>query len=242
LFSDISDPNVQVVAARENNAYKNADLQRTIYMLRLPGGKKVIVDVFNAISTEKAQFDLPFQYNGQLISTSFKYNYSEKIQEPFGKNNGYQFLWKEGEASVKDTMAQFTFLNNRTYYTISSLIDGTASLFFTRTGANDPNFNLRREPAFIIRKNGSGQSFISVIEIHGKFDPVIEFSTNSYSSVQNMKLLENDDYSVIEIIVNGKKILIAQSNKDYNKTTKHSAKEISWAGPFTVLYDGKILK
>jgi len=242
LFSDISDPNVQVVAARENNAYKDADLQRTIYMLQLPGGKKFIVDVFNATSAEKTQFDLPFQYNGQLISASFKYNYSEKAQETFGKKNGYQFLWKEGEASVKDTIAQFTFLNNRTYYTISSLIEGTASLFFTRTGANDPNFNLRREPAFIVRKNGSGQSFISVIEIHGKFDPIIEFSTNSYSSVQNMKLLENGDYSVLEIITNGKKILIAQSNKDFNKTTKHSAKEISWTGPFAVLYDGKFLK
>jgi hypothetical protein len=85
--------------------------------------------VFNATSAEKTQFDLPFQYNGQLISASFKYNYSEKAQETFGKKNGYQFLWKEGEASVKDTIAQFTFLNNRTYYTISSLIEGTASLF-----------------------------------------------------------------------------------------------------------------
>ena len=242
LFSDTGDPNVQVVGARENNAYKDANLQRTIYMLQLPGGKKFIVDVFNATSVEKAQFDLPFQYNGQLISTSFKYNYSEKNQETFGKKNGYQFLWKEAEASVKDTIAQFTFLNNRTYYTISSLIEGAASLFFTRTGANDPNFNLRREPAFVIRKNGSGQSFISVIEIHGKFDPIIEFSTNSYSSVQNMRMLENGAYSVVEIIISGKRLVIAQSNKDFNKTTKHSAKEINWTGPFTVLYDGKKLK
>jgi len=242
LFSDTGDLNVQVVGARENNAYKDANLQRTIYMLQLPGGKKFIVDVFNATSVEKAQFDLPFQYNGQLISTSFKYNYSEKNQETFGKKNGYQFLWKEAEASVKDTIAQFTFLNNRTYYTISSLIEGAASLFFTRTGANDPNFNLRREPAFVIRKNGSGQSFISVIEIHGKFDPIIEFSTNSYSSVQNMRMLENGAYSVVEIIISGKRLVIAQSNKDFNKTTKHSAKEINWTGPFTVLYDGKKLK
>jgi hypothetical protein len=54
--------------------------------------------------------------------------------------------------------------------------------------------------------------------------------------------LENGDRSVIEIIISGKKLLIAQSNKDFNKTTKHSAKEISWTGPFAVLYDGKTLK
>src|SRR6187401_2197876 len=237
LFSDISDPNVQVVAARENNAYKDAELQRTIYMLQLPGGKKLVVDVFNATTAEKAQFDLPFQYNGQLISTSFKYNYSEKAQETFGKNNGYQFLWKEGQASVKDTMAQFTFLNNRTYYTISSLIEDTASLFFTRTGANDPNFNLRREPAYIIRKKGEKQVFLNVIEIHGSYDPIIEFSANTYPSVENIKLLENDDYTVTEISINGKKLVIAQSNKIFNKETKHTAKGINWTGPFTVLYD-----
>ncbi|HEU5165241.1 MAG TPA: heparinase II/III family protein [Chitinophagaceae bacterium] len=242
LFSDLSNSNAQVVGARENNAYKNANLQRTIYMLQLPDGKKIMVDVFNVISSQQAQFDLPFQYSGQLISTSFKYSYSEKAQETLGKKNGYQFLWKEGEASVKDTIVQFTFLNNRTYYSISSLIESTASLFFTRTGANDPNFNLRREPAFIIRKNGLDQSFISVIEVHGKFDPVLEFSTNSYSSVQNIKLLENDDYSIIEVIINGKKLLIAQSNKDFDKTTTHVAKEISWTGPYTILYDGKNLK
>jgi hypothetical protein len=57
-----------------------------------------------------------------------------------------------------------------------------------------------------------------------------------------MKLLENGDYSVIEVSINGKKLLIAQSNRDFHKTTKHTTKEISWAGPFTVLYDGKNLK
>ena len=95
LFSDISNPNVQVVAARENNAYKNADLQRTIYMLQLPGGKKIIVDVFNAISTEKASIDLPFQYNGQLISTSFKYNHSEKARKLLGKRMATSFYGKK---------------------------------------------------------------------------------------------------------------------------------------------------
>ena len=50
LFSNIDNANVQVVAAKENNAYKNVHLQRTLYMLNLPEGKKLIVDVFNANS------------------------------------------------------------------------------------------------------------------------------------------------------------------------------------------------
>ena len=118
----------------------------------------------------------------------------------------------------------------------------SASLFFTRIGANDPNFNLRREPAYIIRKKGEKQVFISVIGIHGNYDPITEYSANTYPSVENIKLLENDDYTVAEILIKGKKLVIAQSNKIFNKETKHTAKGINWTGPFTVMYDNKFLK
>ena len=243
LFSSIEHPNVQVVLAEEKNAYKNTDLRRTVYMLQLPEGKKIIVDLFNAITDKQTQFDLPFQYSGQLISTSFKYQPATKTLETLGNRNGYQFLWREAEAPVKDTIAQFTFLNNRTFYTISSLIEGDASIFLTRIGANDPNFNLRHEPAYIIRKKGEKELFLNVVEIHGSFDPVSENASNSYSSIKGIKLLENnDEYTIAEIMMNEKKILIAQSNKNFDKDTNHTAKELKWTGPFIVLYDGKILK
>jgi len=242
LFSSIDDPNVQVVAAQERNAYKDVQLERTVYLLQLPDGKKIVIDLFNATASKQTQFDLPFQYSGQLINTSFKYQPATKTQETLGKKNGYQFLWKEAEASVKDTIAQFTFLNNRTFYTISSLIEDSASLFFTRIGANDPNFNLRHEPAYIIRKKGEKEFFLNVIEIHGSFDPVSENASSSYSSINDIKLLENDEYTIAEITINKKKITIAKSNKIFDKNTKHTRKGISWIGPYTVLYDGKILK
>ena len=242
LFSSIDNTDVQVVAAQEKNAYKDVQLQRTLYLLQLPDGKKIVVDLFNAQALKQTQFDLPFQYNGQLINTSFKYRSATKTMETLGKKSGYQFLWKEAEALVKDTITQFTFLNNKTYYTISSLVEGDANLFFTRIGANDPDFNLRREPAYIIRKKGEKQVFLNVIEIHGSYDPIVEYSANTYPSVQSMRLLENGDYTVAEIMISGKKITIAQSNKIFTKEIKHTTKGISWTGPFAVQYDGKILK
>ena len=61
--------------------------------------------------------------------------------------------------------------------------------------------------------------------------------------VKNIKLLEDtDDHTIAEILIGKKKIIIAQSNKSFDKNTNHTAKELKWAGPFTVLYDGKILK
>jgi hypothetical protein len=242
LFSNIENPNAQVVAALERNAYKGVELKRTVYLLRLPDGKKLIIDLFDAKASKQTQFDLPFQYNGQLINTSFKYQRATKAQETLGKKNGYQFLWKEAETSVSDTIAQFTFLSNRTFYTISSLIEDSASIFFTRIGANDPNFNLRNEPAYIIRKKGEKESFLNVIEIHGSYDPVSENSSSSNSSIESIKLLENDEYTIAEIAINKKKITIAQSNKIFDKNTTHTRNGISWIGAYTVLYDGKILK
>lgn len=242
LFSDISSPSIQVVAAKEGNAYKNIHLQRTVYSIVLPGGKKIIADLFDVISPSSHQYDLPFHYNGQLIHTSFPYQAFTNQQETIGKKNGYQFLWKEAEATVRDTLAQLTFLTGKTYYTVSSLVQGDASLVLGRTGASDPNFNLRHEPVFIIRKKATNTLFASIIEMHGGYDPITEISSNAYPSVQNIHLVQHDDdYTITEIMIAGKKLVIAQCNRDFSKATEHSVKGIKWTGPYAVMYDSEVL-
>lgn len=245
VFSSTQNPNVQVVGAKDEHAYSDIKMHRVLYLLQLPGSK-VVVDIFQALSPNQHQYDLPFQYSGQVIHTSFKYTAYTEGQKALGKRNGYQFLWKEAEASVKDTVAQFTFLNNGTYYTVSSLIRDSAQLLFARTGANDPNFNLRREPSYIIRKRGADQTFVNVVEIHGQYDPIAEFSTNSYPLVKNIGLLYQDaDYTVAGITIGNDELLVAQSNRDSGAQAKHrvqkSGLNLQWTGPFTVRYNKKPL-
>jgi hypothetical protein len=247
LFSNINSSAVQVVSAKDAHAYKDIQLQRTLYLLQLPGEKKLVVDIFNVKATNEHQYDLPFQYSGQLIQTSFKYKASITAQQTMGTKNGYQFLWKEAEADADSSLAQFTFLNNGTYYSISSLTDNSSKLFFTRAGANDPNFNLRHEPSYIIRKKGRDQVFLNVIEMNGKYNPVDETSVNSYPSVQNIEVLQNDDeLTVADIKIGGKTIRILQCNRDFSPVAKHSYQKntevIEWTGPYTILYDSKTLK
>ncbi len=246
LFSNIDGKAVQVISAAETNAYPGVGLQRTFYSIQLPDARKIVVDIFNAASADPHQYDLPFQYNGQLINTSFKYDAATSKQEALGKKNGYQYLWKEAEASISAPLTQFTFLNGRTYYTLSSLTDDSTRILFTRTGAGDPNFNLRREPAYIIRKKGSNTSFVNVIEIHGKFDPVIEFSSNAYPTVTKIDLLRNDaDYSVVRVSLGDKKLLVVQCNKDFSKqphSINTEGKIINWTGPYAVWYDERPLQ
>lgn len=241
VFSDIGRRDLQVIASAEDNAYKNVKLHRTVYLLQIPGGNRLLVDIFTTASPDQHQYDLPFHYSGHLISTSFQYKPFTKQQETLGGNNGYQYLWKEAVAAVKDTIVQLTFLNDRTYYTISSLVEGPADLFLARTGASDPNFNLRHEPSLIIRKNGTSQWFLNVVEIHGRFDPVIEFSTNAYTTVKGMSFYQEDNYTIAEIVVNEKKLVLAQHKSNPDKTARHSARGMTWTGPYGAWYDGKPL-
>jgi len=244
MFSDTSNPSLLVAAAKEDNAYNNVQLKRTLYMMQLPGERKIFVDVFHVTSPEAHQYDLPFQYKGQFIQTSFPYQANTKKMETLGMGNGYQFLWKEAEARLADTLAQFTFLNANTFYTISSMVKDSARIFFTLSGANDPKFNLRREPAYIIRQNGKNHLFVNVVEIHGNYDGINEFSTNAYSSVKQIKLLQNDlEYTVVSILINGKELMVAQCNADfqYGKTHRFSVngKSTEWNGPYAVWYNNQ---
>jgi oligo-alginate lyase len=246
LFSNHSHEVVQVVAARETHAYNNVSLQRTLYLLQLPGSNKMVVDIFNTTADAEHQYDLPFQFNGHLMGTSFKYQAFTNRQETMGEKNGYQYLWKEAEATVADTLIRFTFLNDRTFYSVSSLILDSARLFIARSGAHDPNFNIRHEPSFIIRKKGRAPAFINVIEIHGHVDPVSESTGNAYPSVQKINWLQNDaQYSVAMITMKGKPLLIAQCNQQFDAAAKHvfnkGPVQIEWTGPYTVLFDGRPL-
>jgi len=83
-------------------------------------------------------------------------------------------------------------------------------------------------------------NFINVIEIHGNYDPVAEFSTGASPDVKAIRLLKNDeDYTVAEIKVGGKFLLIAQCNKEFNSLKNHAVHNgtttINCTGPYTVL-------
>ena len=249
IFSSTGTGPVQVVSAIDSMASPGVRLQRTLFLLQLPGNEEpLVVDLFHAKSATEHQYDLPFHYDGQIMSTSFPYKAFTSAQSVLGAANGYQFLWKEAAASGITTPAQLTFLNHQTYYTLSAAIDRKDSIFFTRTGANDPDFNMRHEPAYIIRKKGKESSFCNVIETHGNYDAVSERSVNAYSQVQQVQLLRNDAaYTIVAVLMkDNRQLLLAQSNETNPaaNTTHQSTvngKAISWKGPYAVWFNGNLL-
>ena len=248
LFSTVGNGKVQAVSVLDDKAYKDVIMHRSVYMISLPGSSRpLIIDLFRLNSSTSHQYDLPFNYMGNLISTNYKLNSFTKSMSTLGTKNGYQHLWKEAEGTVKAPFGQFTFLNERTFYTISSSIDDSVQVFFTRTGANDPNFNLRRDPSYIIRTKGSNKFLVNVVEIHGNFDPVIEMSTNAYPSVTSIeKLQEDENYSAVLITIKEKQLLLVQANKNFDKNASHKFQkgkfQAEWKGPFAVLYENLLIQ
>jgi hypothetical protein len=203
--------------------------------------------VFRALSAQNHQYDLPFQYAGTVINTSFKYQPLTNNQTTLGAKNGYQFLWKVAEAKADKPFVQFTFLNNKSYYTISSLVDDNTSMYFTRLGANDPNFNLRSEPSYIIRKKAANATFVNVVEIHGKYDTNNEASFNAYPLVEKIEMLQNDaNYSIAKVTIDKKELVLIQCNKAVADSSEHTVAigttSFQWQGAYTVLYQGKSIK
>jgi hypothetical protein len=238
-FYNASDDNVQVVSATENNAYPGTKMHRTMALIKDENFEKpFLLDIMKINSDTKNEYDFPFYFMGQVIQSNFTYN-SPASLSPLGKKNGYQHLYVEGEGKPDTNSTQFSWLGNGKYYTLTSATDKSDELFITRIGAHDPEFNLRRDAALMIRrKNTSDTTFVSVIEPHGSYSPVSELSINSNSNIAKLEVVyDNDNYTAVNITdVKGNEQLFILSNKDSSSATKHQLsinnKDYHWVGPY----------
>lgn len=93
-----------------------------------------------------------------------------------------------------------SWLMGDSYYSMVTATNSDTELLFARIGANDPDFNLRNEPAFIIRDSNSNQLFASVFEQHGHFDESLEQSEQARTAVSHVQVLhQSTDANIVEI-------------------------------------------
>lgn len=236
---DVSNPDVQVASAKEQNAYPGTEMHRTMVMINDASYvKPYVLDIFKVTSDQSHQYDFPFYYLGQLMKTSFEYSIPSSLM-PLGTKNGYQHLYTEGRGVANGENLQMNWLFNNRFYTFTSVTSQNDEFILARIGANDPEFNLRRDPSLIIRKKDVKNAiFVSVIESHGTYSPVSEFAVNAYSAIANVAVaIDNEAYTGVTIKdKKGKTKLFILANKDSEKATKHhlkiNGKTYNWKGPF----------
>ena len=236
---EVNNQEIQVMSAKENNAYTDIAMQRTVAMIQHEELQKpLVLDIFRIDAAEENEYDLPFYYLGDVLTTNFPYK-NELELKPMGEKFGYQHLWQEATGKSEESISQMSWFNGKTFYSLTTESTANDNLIFTRLGANDSEYHLKRIPGFLIRRsNTAATTFTSTLEVHGDYSPVSEIAVNSYSSVKNIITLRSDsEYSVGEVeLVSGTKVLFAISNADASINSNHSVaisgKKIEWKGAF----------
>ena len=238
IFST-TNADVQVVSAVEKNAYPGTLMHRTLAILDIKEYEKpLLLDIFKVTGGPSSNYDLPYYFQGQLMATNFEYQ-NEHALKALGSQNGYQHLWLEAIGKSSSKNIKLSWLNNNVFHSLTALTEPNDELLFTRVGANDPEFNLRRDAGFVIRrKESSNTLFASVMETHGGYSPVSELSVHSKSSIASLQLLlDNESYIAISIVhKDGNQNLFIIANKNAAKEKKHQLllnnKTYQWKGPF----------
>ncbi|HDZ04938.1 hypothetical protein LCGC14_0299260 [marine sediment metagenome] len=238
LFDD-SNAAVQIVSAIETNAYPGTEMHRTMAIIKDDAFEKPFtLDILRVKSDSTNQYDLPFYFMGQVLNTNFEYEVPKTL-DLLGTDNGYQHLWSEGCGSTTEENTKLSWLDKGKFYTLTSATSKNDELRFVRIGANDPEFNLRREAGFIIRRKDSKNTlFVSAIEAHGSYSPISESAVNSKSNITELNVvLDTVDYTAISITtVNGNNKLFILANTNASKEAKHTLKindkDYTWTGSY----------
>ncbi|MEZ8389739.1 heparinase II/III family protein [Vibrio splendidus] len=243
-FFKVEDEQINGMSAFANDHYQGFDMQRSVFMLNLEELESPLLLDLYRLDSEKGgegehQYDYSHQYQGQIVRTNFEYQANKELNT-LGDDFGYQHLWNVASGEVKGT-AIVSWLQNNTYYTwLGATSNDNAEVIFTRTGANDPSFNLRSEPAFILRSKGETTLFASVVETHGYFNEEFEQSVNARGVVKDIKVVAHTNIgSVIEITTEKSNVTVMISNQlGATDNTEHkvelNGKVYSWNGFYSV--------
>lgn len=198
----IQQDGLQLSAAKIDTAYPDVSFTRVMALVDLPGSEHpLVVDLVRADSDGTHQYDLPMHYQGQIMRIGFETDSSVTSRPVLGADNGYQHIWVDAEGTPTLSENAFvTWLLDDRFYTARWIPQYGSKTVLAEIGANDPNFNLRREPILIQRLSGAGSaSFVTVLESHGKFDGAAERTTLSDSLIQSVEHIREGDADIVTI-------------------------------------------
>ncbi len=152
-----------------------------------------------------------------------------------GKANGYQHLWVDGEGT-RTGKARLTWMQGSRFYSYHMLPPAGARFIVAESGANDPEFNLRREHVLIQRVDGATEAaFVSLLEPHGSYDASAETVVASSTRISALAHRREAGADLVLItLVDGRRIAIAVAD-DVTAGTKHNltvdGRKFAWQGP-----------
>lgn len=229
---------ISATSATIDSAYDGVTMTRRVALVRHPALEApIVIDVMRADSDARHDYDLPFHYNGQLIETNYIVDADTTSRAPLGDDNGYQYLWKVGEAELPSAQAQTTILLDRRFYTLTSAVPDGTHVLLAELGANDPDTNLRREPTLILRgPRASRFSAATVFEPHGEYNPIDEYTLQSRSQIDRVEHVAGENADLVTIrLTSGETIRVGLAGTDGEHSVTTKTGEQRWTGPYALI-------
>ncbi|MFY0688387.1 MAG: alginate lyase family protein [Cyclobacteriaceae bacterium] len=234
----MSNDEIRLASARELNAYDGVQMHRTMAVVDVAELEyPLVIDLFAVQAPADTRYDLPLYYKGHFMSSNQAFETNNDLT-PMGTNDGYQHLWAEAQTSLTGSVYQMSWFNNKKFYTVTSAVESGDEVILTRIGANDPNFNLRRDPGMIYRRSGGNTVFASLYEVHGSYDYATERPLNLFTLVEDLKIIYHTaKYVVVDIVLkDGVSYQFAFSLDDAAATSNHTidvkGNQIQWTGVY----------
>lgn len=216
-------------------AYPGITFRRALVQIDMGKGAPLVLDLLSVKNAGKATYDLPLHFAGHIIDTDVKLASNVTTRPVLGKGNGYQHLWVDAAGPLANGQGRVTWINQGRFYSYRMATQG-AQLIVAESGANDPRFNLRREPVLIQRLSGAGDAaFLSLLEPHGRYDAATETTTGSRSGVTGLTMTETGGARVATITLTGGRSILIAIATDTTSGKAHSVtvngRKLDWTGP-----------
>jgi len=222
--------------AEMTGAYPGVTFRRALVQVDVAGLKSpMVLDLLKVKGGKPARYDLPLHFAGHLIDTGFPLQSNVTTRPVLGKADGYQHLWVDATGKPGADNGVVTWIEDGRFYSYRVATPGV-TMILGESGANDPRFNLRREPFVIQRLDGaSDAAFVSLLEPHGRYDASAETTTGSASAVRSLVRERQADADIVTITLrDGRRIVLALAD-DTDAARSHSlkiaGKAQGWKGP-----------
>ncbi|MCB1625283.1 MAG: alginate lyase, partial [Pseudomonadales bacterium] len=205
-------------------------------LVAIPGFEKpVVVDLLRVESARTHRYDLPLHFKGQLLQLGPAFETYTTNRPVLGDGFGYQHVWVDATARQQDQPFVTWQTGNRFHTWHWAPVSGS-TIVIGESGANDPRFNLRREPLLIQRvKDASNALFAGVLEGHGLYDPASERVTGSSSQIASLRAGTVDDADVMIVKTKtGSRVAIAVAhsmNPSLSHRVRFDGETLNWTGP-----------
>lgn len=229
-----------------DTAYPGVSMARSLALVAVPGLEKpVAVDLMRVRSDTPHRYDLPLHYGGHIIRLGGAMQSHVAERPVLGDANGYQHIWVDAEGKLAPEKSFLTWMTGDRFYTWRWVSNAEPTLIIGQIGANDPDFNLRREPLLIQRvDDAEDMLFAGVLEGHGSYDGAVEQTVASDSLIRSIKSASGNGVDALLIeTIKGARVAVAVAY-DRDPAKSHSmaigGQRIEWKGPAAriILSDG----